>query len=79
MVCATPYIQNEFGDPRFFLHFLILSFSTGSQSFKESVRGKFLGAKVLKKVEIVEKMMRACTTSILIANSIRAIFSRSKV
>ena len=36
MVCATPYLQNEFGDPRFFLRFnLILSFSTGSQSFKK--------------------------------------------
>ena len=21
MVCATPYLQNEFGDPRFFLRF----------------------------------------------------------
>ena len=50
MVCATPYLQNEFGDPRFFYVFnLILSFSTGSQSFKKkSVRGKFLGANVLK-------------------------------
>ena len=36
MVCATPYLQNEFGDPRFFNVFnLILSFSTGSQSFKK--------------------------------------------
>ena len=36
MVCATPYLQNEFGDPNFFYVFnLILSFSTGSQSFKK--------------------------------------------
>ena len=35
--------------PDFFYVFnLILSFSTGSQSFKKSVRGKFLGANVLK-------------------------------
>ena len=48
MVCATPYLQNEFGDPLFFYVFnLILSFSTGSQSFKKSVCGKFLGANVL--------------------------------
>ena len=49
MVCATPYLQNEFGDHRFFYVFnLILSFSTGSQSLKRSVRGKFLIANVLK-------------------------------
>ena len=42
MVCDTPYLQNEFGDPRFFYVFnLSLSFSTCSQSFKKSVRGNF--------------------------------------
>ena len=36
MVFGTPYLQNEFGDPRIFYVFnLILSFSTGSQSFKK--------------------------------------------
>ena len=36
MVCATPYLQNEFGNPGFFYVFnLILSFSTDSQSFKK--------------------------------------------
>ena len=40
MVCDTPYLQNEFGDPRFFyVSNLILSFSICSQSFKKSVRG----------------------------------------
>ena len=42
MVCDTPYLQNEIGDPRFlYVFILILSFSTYSQSFKKSVRGKF--------------------------------------
>ena len=43
MVCDTPYLQNEFGDPRFFFYvfYLILSFSTCSQSLKKSVRGNF--------------------------------------
>ena len=37
---ATPYF--------FYVFNLILSFSTSSQSFKKSVRGKFWGANVLK-------------------------------
>ena len=42
--------------PDFFYVFnLILSFSTGSQSFKKkSVRGKFLGSNVLKTETITE-------------------------
>ena len=32
----------------FYVFYLILSFSTVSQSLKKSVRGKFLGANVLK-------------------------------
>ena len=48
MFWATPYLQNELGDPRFFyVFYLILSFSTVSQSFKKTVCGKFLGANVL--------------------------------
>ena len=36
MVCATPYLQNKFSDPRFFYVFnLVLSFSTCSESFKK--------------------------------------------
>ena len=36
MVWATPYLKNEFGDPRFFYVFYrILSFATVSQSFKK--------------------------------------------
>ena len=50
MVCATPYLQNEFGDPRFFFYVfnLILTFSPAVKVLKKSVRGKFLGANVLK-------------------------------
>ena len=49
MVCDTPYIQNEFGDPSFFYVFnLSLSFSTCSQSFKKICTWKLLGANVLK-------------------------------
>ena len=49
MVCDTPYLQNEFGDPRFFYVFnLILSFSTCSQSFKKICAWELLGANVLK-------------------------------
>ena len=40
MVCATPYLQNEFGDPPY--HFLL-----AVKVLKKSVRGKFLGANVL--------------------------------
>ena len=48
MVCDTPYLQNEFGDPRFFYVFnLILSFSTCSQSFKKICAWELLGANVL--------------------------------
>ena len=44
MVCAMPYLQNEFGDPRFFYVFnLILSFSTGSQGFKKICVGEVFG------------------------------------
>ena len=39
IVCDTPYLQNEFGAPRFFYVFnIILSLSACSQSFKKSVR-----------------------------------------
>ena len=49
MVCDTPYLQNEFGDPRFFyVYNLILSFSTCSQSFKKICTWELLGANVLK-------------------------------
>ena len=49
MVCDTPYLQNEFGDPRFFYVFnLVLSFSTCSQSFKKICAWEILGANVLK-------------------------------
>ena len=49
MVCDTPYLQNEFGDPRFFYVFnLILSFSTCSQSFNKICAWEVLGANVLK-------------------------------
>ena len=49
MVCDTPYLQNEFGDPRFFYVFnLILSFSTRSQSIKKICTRELLGANVLK-------------------------------
>ena len=48
MVCGTPYLQNEFGDPDFFYVFnLILSFSTCSQSFKKICAWELLGANVL--------------------------------
>ena len=49
MVCDTPYLQNEFGDPDFFYVFnLILSFSTCSQSFNKICAWEVLGANVLK-------------------------------
>ena len=49
MVFATPYLQNEFGDPPFFFRFnLMLSFSTCSQSFKKICAWDVLGANVLK-------------------------------
>ena len=48
MVCDTPYLQNEFGDPRFFYVFnLMLSFSTCSQSFNKIRVWEVLGANVL--------------------------------
>ena len=49
MICDTPYLQNEFGDPRFFFYVfnLILSFSTCSQSFKKICAWELLGANVL--------------------------------
>ena len=42
MVCDTPYLQNEIGNPRFFFYVfnLILSFST-VKVLKKSVRGNF--------------------------------------
>ena len=49
-VCETPYLQNEFGDPRFFHVFnLILSFSTCSESFEKTSAWELLGANVLNK------------------------------
>ena len=51
MVCDTPYLQNEFGEPDCFYVFnLILSFSTCSQSFKKICTWERLGAHVLKDV-----------------------------
>ena len=50
MVCDTPYLQNEFGDPRLFYVFnLILSFSTCSQSFNKICEWEVLGANVLNR------------------------------
>ena len=49
MVCDTPYLQNEFGDPPFFYVFnLILSFSTCCQSFEKICAWELLGANVLR-------------------------------
>ena len=49
MVCDTRYLQNEFGDRRFFYVFnLVLSFSTCSQSFYKICVWEVLGANVLK-------------------------------
>ena len=49
MVYDTPYLQKEFGDPRFFYVFSIISsFSTCSQSFKKICTWELLGANVLK-------------------------------
>ena len=49
MVCATHYLQNEFGDPRFFFTFLILSYHSipAVKVLKKSVCGRFLGANAL--------------------------------
>ena len=54
MVCDTPYLQNEFGDPRFFFYVfnLILSFSTCSQSLKKICAWELLGANVLKSFNV---------------------------
>ena len=60
VVCDTPYLQNEFGDSRFFYVFnLILSFSTCSQSFKKICAWELLGANVLKikKYELYLKIL----------------------
>ena len=45
MVCDTPYLQNEFGDPQFFFTFLILTyhFLPVDKVLKKSVSGKFFG------------------------------------
>ena len=61
MVCDTPYLQNEFGDPRFFYVFnLILSFSTCSQSFKKkSVCGNFWARTSLRSLVIFVELDRA--------------------
>ena len=49
MVWATPYLKNEFGDPRFFLRFLsnLIILLPSVKVLKKSVCGKFLGANVL--------------------------------
>ena len=52
MVCDTRYLQNEFGDSRFFFFFfnvfdLILSFYTSSQSFNKICTWEVLDANVL--------------------------------
>ena len=51
MVWATPYLKNEFGDPRFFFNVFIESyhFLPSVKVLKKSVCGKLLGANVLKK------------------------------
>ena len=50
MVCDTPNLQNEFGDPDFFYVVnLVLSFSTCSQSFNKICVWEVLGVNVLKK------------------------------
>ena len=49
MVWATPYLKNEFGDPRFFLRFLsnlIIFYRQLVKVLKKSVCGKFLGVNV---------------------------------
>ena len=63
IVCATPYLKNEFGDPRFFFTFLILSyhFLLAVKVLKKSVRGKFLGANVLKWQTGINKIPRITT------------------
>ena len=50
MVYDARYLQNEFGDLRFFYVFnLILSFSTCSESFEKICAWELLGANVLKR------------------------------
>ena len=66
MVWATPYLKNEFGDPRFFLRFFIESyhFLPSAKVLKKSVCGKFLGANVLN-AKPAEAMGGEYTTMIL--------------
>ena len=59
--CDTPYLQNEFGDLRFFYVFnLILSFSTCSQSFKKICGWELLGANVHNFLEGKQSQLVNC-------------------
>ena len=48
MVCDTPYLKNEFGDPRFFLRFLSNFVIFHLQSFKKFCTWELSGANVLE-------------------------------
>ena len=57
MVCDTPYLQNEFGDPRFFSRFLPNFVIFYLQSFKKICTWELLGANVLKNSNALYKKM----------------------
>ena len=63
MVCATPHLQNEFRYPRFFLNVfnLILSFSTGSQSWKKISAWEVFGR---ERPQIVYCILRGCSSTL---------------
>ena len=75
MVCDTPYLQNEFGDPRFFYVFnLILSFSTLSQSIKKICTWDLLGANV-RKVKQAGLSSRSPSSALLLSVAVSSVFS----
>ena len=55
MICDTPYLQNEFGDPWFFYVFnAILSFSTCKKKKKNNCTWDTLGANILNSIMLAE-------------------------
>ena len=54
MICDTPYLQNEFGDPRSFFTFLIqfYHFLPAVKVFKKSVRGNFWARTSLRYLQV---------------------------
>ena len=72
MVCDTPYLQNEFGDPRFFLHFLpnFYHFLPTVKVLKKSVSRNFwVRTSLITNLVILNKLVTSLHFYCLINNS----------